>query len=212
MFKIHNRIAQDEDFIGFKNMTLEYFNKEWNNIHGYLEIIIEDYKIGYYHEDLLLDDKICGDWVNGWLELLANAVYYLPKTKYVAFQEPEVWRWLEFTFIGENEIIFKHPMDKGWLETTCYEGESLPEIEEPNDEEAIEATYIGSKEIFITEKNVELFIVEPLTEYRFNYENMKSEVIGAIDKFFCELVEINPTLMETQMAKDLLEKIDRIHQ
>jgi len=214
VFKIYIRLSDEaEELNELRQISPELFEQEWNNIHGYIKIEFDGVHIsGYYHEkDPVLDEVISREWVNWWLKLLLDAVYYLPKTKYVAFRQPEVWRWLEFTFIDENEVILKTPMDIGWLEIEALSKErrlrELGEKGEGNNEEQV--VYLRNQKTFTTEKDV-CFMDKPSPKHRFSYEEMKSEILKASDKFFKELIELNPRLLETEMAKDLLEKVDRI--
>ena len=184
MFKLYTRIAEDaENLRELKQIKPDLFDKEYHNISGYIEIKLEKSGcIGFYHDEPLREEELGYEWLNWWLEKLADILWHLPKTKYIAFNELETHTWLELTHIDENVVLLKKA------------------------ERSVES----DGRMFTSARNID-FIYEP-HEYRFSYEEMKLEVISATERFFDELAEINEELLQTNMAKKLFEKINRIRE
>lgn len=173
MFKIRTRITDNLDEL--KELSYDYFDKEWNNISGFIEVIIGNYKEGYYHENSLQDGEIGGEWLNWWLSLFCRSANNLQKNKYVAFLVPETTnRWLEFSLI-DDVVVFNL---------------------------ALEEKHINNK-VFICEKCNNFTYYEPM-DYKIKFNDFICEIDNSVKRFIDDLKFINMDLLETKMVKELL--------
>jgi hypothetical protein len=174
VFKIKTRITNDIEEL--KTMTSDYFDKEWNNIGGFIEIDIGGHKEGcYFHEKPLQDGELGGELVNWWIELFLNCAIQIQKTNYVAFHEPETThRWLEFKLVADNVII----------------------------NVAVDTKLMNRTSFFC--ENYDGFIYEGPKNYSISLEQFTSEVYAVTRYFLDELKIINPDLLNSQMAINLL--------
>jgi hypothetical protein len=173
MFKIRFRITSGIDEL--KTMTSDYFDKEWNDVGGFVEITIGRHKEGYYHENPLQDGEVGGEWVGWWLSFFQRCANHIQKTKYVAFREPETYnRWLEFKLIDDIIVI-----------------NVAQDIEERN------------KELFIYKAYDGFTYVEPM-DFEVGIDDFLLEIYAAKKMFLDKLRVINPELLKTKMALELL--------
>jgi len=195
MFEIKAWISDyhDELFV----MSIEDFEREWcNNVSGYVEVIIGEHALGWFPTHSLKPGQVCEEWVNWWLTLFLECAHNISKTNYFSFPVPESnCTWLEFELV-ENKIIFNRAR---------YEScrlKRLPLIE--NFAKFIHDEQTGAERgLPITEKFTGFTYVEP-TGIEIGYRDFLQEIKRATTKFFKELEAINPALMKSKMAVDML--------
>lgn len=180
MFKINCRIVNSYKEI--ESIDSELFNKEYNHIEGFFEICFGNHREGcYYHDNPIQEGEEGDELLDWWLNLLVDVAEYLPKTNYVAFNEPETTvKWIEFKLIGDNVII----------------------------NTAIDSKEMNSR-MFITEPFNEFDYVKPLN-FSVEFIQFKSEVIGTVNSFITKLEDLNPELLKTKMVSSLVQKISNL--
>lgn len=177
MIALNYRIVDEIDKL--KLMDSSWFDKSHEHISGFIEFCFGDQKEGcYYHENPLRDGETGGELLDWWFNYLLDTVNFLIITKYVAFNEPEnVNRWLEFKLIDNTVKI------------------------------NIAKAKPGKKGInFTIDANVEFDYIE-IKEFSVQYDEFKKEVLNKINRFLCELKNLNSNLLQTKMAFELLSKM-----
>jgi len=174
VFKIKLRITNGIDEL--KTMTSGYFDKEWSNIEGFIEVEIGEHKEGcYYHENPLQPGEVGAELINWWLELFLKCANHIKKAKYVAFHEPDTAnRWLEFKLI-DDMIVINVALD----------------------------TKQVKKDFFISEVCDDFTYIEP-TGFKISLNDFFSEIDDAAKVFFDKLGDINLELLKTKMVIELL--------
>jgi hypothetical protein len=174
MFKIKVRITEKINELTI--VTINDFNKAWNNVCGFIEVRIGEHKLGcYYHDNPLAAGEYGSELVNWWLEMFLLCATHILKTQYAAFHEPEkINRWLEFS-LNDDEIIFNLAIDE-----KC-----------------------ALSNLFINEKYNDFIYVEPIG-YKIKVNDFLNEVSSATKIFLNELESINPELMKTSMAQAII--------
>lgn len=97
MFKIKYRIV--DDFKILESITDGEFNRNYNQILGYIQICFGEHKVGsYYHENPLRDGEVGDEILDYWFDKLLQTIIVLDGGyDYVAFAEIEKMnRWVEF--------------------------------------------------------------------------------------------------------------------
>jgi len=173
MFKIKTRITDDIEEL--RVSTPQFFDKELNNVSGFVEVIIGHHKIGYCHEKPMQIGEWGGEWVNWWLEKFLLCANNIQKTKYIAVLKPETAnRWIEFELVDD---ILTVNLAQGELNT--------------------------ENKLFISEKHMS-FIYDDPVGVRINLYDFLHEVNDAVNRFIDDLKAINPKLVKTKMANNLL--------
>lgn len=178
MFKINCRIV--DDFDELKSIKATLFDSEYNHITGFFELCFGEQKEGcYYHENPLQEGETGVELLDYWLNCLIDVTNYLSMTTtYAAFKELEtVNRWLEFKRI-DDKIIINTAID----------------IAERNNELFITNFYDGFN--YVGPQN---FCME--------FSEFKSEVLSAVNCFLNQIQKLNPHLIKTKMALELLNKL-----
>ncbi len=182
MFKIKYRIVDEIDEL--KSIHYEFFDKDWNQVAGFIEINFGTQKEGcYYHENPLGEYEAGGELLDYWFRKLLDTVNNLYLTKYVAFQELETTnRWLEFKLIDNNVLI----------------------------NTAIDSKKINDK-LFITEPFNGFDYVTPIN-FSVEFIEFKTEIVSTVSRFIAELENLNHELLKTKMVRELLQKINNLTQ
>ena len=173
MFKIKIRITDGLDEL--KTMSCDFFDKEWHNVSGFVEVTIGKHILGcYYHETPLQVGEIGGQLINWWLSLFLQCAKFILSTKYVAFHEPEkANRWLEFRLI-DGVVILNIALDEKQI----------------------------NNRLLIFEKFDDFTYVEPIN-YKIEIKEFLYEIDSSVKKFIEELTIINPELIKTKMVREL---------
>lgn len=181
MFKIKFRITDYIDEL--KSIDVSHFDDEYNDVEGFFQICIGQEQAGsYYHDDPLQKDEVGGEYIGYWLNHLLDTVNYLSSdTKYVAFKDLEtINRWIEFE--RTNDILqTKIAID---TEMKCRK------LLTTSPDNAFDYVEAGECHIAFTE--------------------FKKEVIKAAENFFYQLKMINPNLIRSKMALELLSKLKNV--
>ena len=160
-------------------ITVKAFDKDWYNVSGYVQVDIGEHQIGYFPMRPAMPGQTGDEWVNWWLESFLQCANKISETKYVAFPMPESnLTWLEFELV-DTRVIFN---------LAEYGGCEL-------------------KGLIITEKFNGFTYVEPLG-VEIEYADFLKEIKRASMSFFNELESINPSLMNSKMAIDMLHLFD----
>lgn len=178
MFKINIRIIDDIEQL--KSMNPSFFDSDFSHITGFIEIMFGEHKEGcYYHENPLREGETGDELLDYWLNKLLDVVNTITTTKYAAIKQLEtVNKWLEFKLNDENIII--------------------------------------NVAVDIAEKNNKLFVkeffdgyiyIEPI-DFSIDFICFMNEVKNAAKRFLDEIKEINPELLKTKMAMELLNKLN----
>ncbi len=180
MFKIRFRIV--DDFQTLKLITEEKFDREYNQILGYIQICFGEHREGsYYHENPLRSGEEGDEILDYWFDKILQIIIMLDQGyDYVAFIEIEKMnRWLEFKKNGNNVLI------------------NVAIGNAPNNS------------LLITKKGLFSYVA-PLN-FGIEYNEFKIQVCETVDKFLIELEKINPCLCNTKMAILLRQKLYMIN-
>ena len=112
MFEIKFRIVDDLQTLS--SLTAEEFDKEYDQILGYIQICFGGLLEGsYFHEDSLRRGEEVDELLDYWFDKLLQTIIMLDQGyDYVAFAEIELAdRWLALQKIG-NEIIVNAAIGK----------------------------------------------------------------------------------------------------
>ena len=180
MFKIKFRIV--DDFKTLESITEETFDKEYNQILGYIQVCFGEHKEGsYYHENPLRDNEEGDEILDYWFDKMLQTINVLDAGyNYVAFAEIEkINRWIEFRK-SEDKILINVAIGRA-----------------------------QDNKLFITEKGLFSY-VDPL-DFMIEYNKFRTQMCEITDRFLMELKKINPCLLNTKMALLLKQKLERFN-
>lgn len=178
VFKINIRIVEDLEIL--KTMDISDFDKEYNQIEGFFQICMGSHKEGcYYHEDELKDGEIGSELLNYWLNRLLDVVNCFSNgEEYVAFHELETMnRWLEFK-ASEGEIQIRTAIDSS----------------------------MKIKDLLITTPYCDFDYIESW-KYQIEFSKLRNEIVKSVNIFLHQLEVLNPDLLKTKMALELIHKV-----
>ncbi len=179
MLDIKVRIVEDyENICKLKHITIEEFNSEWRHISGFFNMIIGNKSVGCYYHNNSLNK----DEIGGEL---------------VDFWLNELLDVIINLHIGKTYVAI--PIIECC--NTFIEFKKKDEGVEIN--EAKDDNYNGQV-LFepictFVNKNADCII---------DFIELKSIVVNKTKKFLCDLKQLNPQLLKTQMALELIEKIE----
>jgi len=167
-----------ENFGILKTISPGHFDREYNHITGFFEIKLGAHNEGsYFHEEPLQEGEHGSELLDWWLNLMLDTVNYLENSKYVAFQEPETFNKWLEFKVENNYVKINLAVDNSQNDNT-----------------------------FIIEPYKSFSYIEP-TDYMISLTQLKHEVIKTTKLFLAELGNINPALLKTKMALELIGKI-----
>ena len=178
MFKINFRITEDLEIL--KTINISDFDKEYDQIEGFFQICIGSHKEGcYYHEDELQDGEIGSELIDYRLRRLLDVVNcFLNGEEYAAFHEIETMnRWLEFK-ANEGEIQIRTAID----------------------------TSMKIKDLLITTPYCDFDHIESW-KYQIEFSNLRKEIVKSVNSFLHQPEVLNPNLLKTKMALELIRKL-----
>ena len=129
MFEIKYRLVLDMNEIN--SMSLEEFDKEYNDLEGIIELNFNGSKIGETFEGEITEEMYeagCfqGEWVTFWFTNLIKVVNLLVNNNYVIFSEIEAPLWIELTksnnLIKVRELREVYHKIEGMEDIDCVSG------------------------------------------------------------------------------------------
>lgn len=178
MFKINIRIVENIEIL--KTMDISTFDNEYNQIEGFFQICMGSHKEGcYYHDNALQDEEIGSELLNYWMNRLLDVInHFLNGEEYIAFHELETMnRWLEFKK-NDGKIQIRVAIDSS----------------------------MKIKELLITSPCYDFDYTE-LWKYQIEFSKFRNEIIKSVNNFLHQLKMLNPNLLKTKMALELIRKL-----
>lgn len=178
MFKINIRIVENIEML--KKMDVLTFDNEYDQIEGFFQICMGCHKEGsYYHDDVLQEEEIGSELLDYWLNRLLDVTnHFLNGEEYIAFHEIETMnRWLEFKK-NDEKIQIRVAIDSS----------------------------MKIKELIITSQSYDFDYTESW-KYQIEFFKFKNEIIKSVNSFLHQLEILNPNLLKTKMALELIGKI-----
>lgn len=181
MFKINYRIILDQKNLEILNQNDWEEGEEY--LSGFFQLIFNNCKYGYYHDQDLKEDENDYELIMSWFELLIQGYNALKHSNYVAIRDFETLDyWIEF--IRCQEIIYVSKMRYRRLK-----GHSLIIVQKPN---LTELSYPEWKSI------------------RILLSELREEIITKGNLYFDEIKKISPNFSNNFYISSVISQLRKM--
>ncbi len=185
MFKINYRIIDEIEHM--KTISVEEFEKEYNDFWGDISIEINDYEYGLYLDEALEEDQEGWEALFHWFYGLLGVCVELKKDGYVMIDDIESYNsYIEFKLLGDN-VIVSHIISNKLTDgvTSC-----------PNS--------------WLVKEPIKQYEYGDFNNLIITYDELKNEVIRASELFLNEIKSINDALLSVKSVLALINYIDEV--
>lgn len=208
MFEIKYRLVLDMNEIN--SMSLEEFDKEYDDLEGIIELNFNGSKIGETFEGEITEEMYEAgcfqeEWVTLWFRNPIKAAKLLVSNNYVMFSEIEAPVWIELTksnnLIKVRELREVYHKIEGMEDIDCVSG-PLMDTKPIKEEIALKSGEIFFRDVKMEETSFkENFITA--TEFQQEIKNKSNMLLTEIKEMF-------PDKIKSKLIKTLEESINSI--
>ena len=208
MFEIKYRLVLDMNEIN--SMSLEEFDKEYNDLEGIIELNFNGSKIGISYEGEITEEMYeagCfqGEWVTLWFGNLIEVAKLLINNNYVMFSEVEAPVWIELVksndLIKVRELREVYHKIEGMEDIDCVSG-PLMDTKPIKEEVVFKSGEIIFRDVKMEETSFkENFIT--ITEFQQEVKNKSKMLLNEIKEKF-------PDKIKSKLVKGLEESVNSI--